>query len=220
MRVALIVIAALLALGLSAPGFVATQRAPNASISPTLSKDNSAEAPVRSAPAAPIPGQLPSNQNSRLPSSPVGPPTAGVLTFDDGPWPQNTPAALKALADECLKATFFEIGVHAVWHPEITKQVIEAGTTVGAHTWSHKDLARNPYAKDIELAEQEIEMGNTDDAAISASKHYSSERLVGTTELCTDGVARRPAAAVATSSPRSSRRLRQISVTVSSYFFR
>ena len=84
-----------------------------------------------------------------------------VLTFDDGPWPQNTPAVLKALADECLKATFFEIGEHAVWHPEITKQVIEAGMTVGAHTWSHKDLARNPYAKDIELAEQEIEMGNS-----------------------------------------------------------
>ena len=31
--------------------------------------------------------------------------------------------------------------------------------TVGTHTWSHKDLARNPYAKDIDLAEQEIEMG-------------------------------------------------------------
>jgi peptidoglycan/xylan/chitin deacetylase (PgdA/CDA1 family) len=29
-----------------------------------------------------------------------------ILTFDDGPWPANTPAALKALADECLKATF------------------------------------------------------------------------------------------------------------------
>jgi peptidoglycan/xylan/chitin deacetylase (PgdA/CDA1 family) len=82
-----------------------------------------------------------------------------VLTFDDGPWPQNTPAVLKALADECLKATFFEIGKHAIWHPEITKQVIEAGMTVGTHTWSHKDLARNPYAKDIELAKAEIEMG-------------------------------------------------------------
>jgi peptidoglycan/xylan/chitin deacetylase (PgdA/CDA1 family) len=82
-----------------------------------------------------------------------------VLTFDDGPWPGNTPAVLKALADECLKATFFEIGKHATWHPEITKQVIEAGMTVGTHTWSHKDLARNPYAKDIELAKQEIEMG-------------------------------------------------------------
>jgi peptidoglycan/xylan/chitin deacetylase (PgdA/CDA1 family) len=82
-----------------------------------------------------------------------------VLTFDDGPWPGNTPAVLKALADECLKATFFEIGEHAMWHPEITKQVIDAGMTVGTHTWSHKDLARNPYAKDLDKAEQEIEMG-------------------------------------------------------------
>jgi peptidoglycan/xylan/chitin deacetylase (PgdA/CDA1 family) len=84
-----------------------------------------------------------------------------VLTFDDGPWPGNTAAVLKALADECLKATFFEIGKHATWHPEITKQVIEAGMTVGTHTWSHKDLARNPYAKDIEQAKAEIEMGNS-----------------------------------------------------------
>ena len=82
-----------------------------------------------------------------------------VLTFDDGPWPENTPAVLKALADNCAKATFFEIGEHATWHPEITKMVIAAGMTVGSHTWSHKDLARNPYAKDIEQAKQEIEMG-------------------------------------------------------------
>ena len=82
-----------------------------------------------------------------------------VLTFDDDPWPGNTPAVLKALAGECLKAIFFEIGEHATWHPEITKQVIEAGMTVGTHTWSHKDLARNPYAKDIEQAKAEIEMG-------------------------------------------------------------
>jgi peptidoglycan/xylan/chitin deacetylase (PgdA/CDA1 family) len=82
-----------------------------------------------------------------------------VLTFDDGPWPENTPAVLRALADNCIKATFFEIGEHATWHPEITKQVIEAGMTLGSHTWSHKDLARNPYAKDIELAKAEIEMG-------------------------------------------------------------
>jgi peptidoglycan/xylan/chitin deacetylase (PgdA/CDA1 family) len=84
-----------------------------------------------------------------------------VLTFDDGPWPGNTPAVLKALTDQCLKATFFEIGEHAMWHPEITKQVIEAGMTVGTHTWSHKDLAKNPYASDIEKAKDEIEMGNS-----------------------------------------------------------
>ena len=82
-----------------------------------------------------------------------------VLTFDDGPWPENTMAVVKALTDNCLKATFFEIGEHATWHPEITKRVIAAGMTVGSHTWSHKDLAKNPYASDLELAKQEIEMG-------------------------------------------------------------
>ncbi|HEY2528046.1 MAG TPA: polysaccharide deacetylase family protein [Xanthobacteraceae bacterium] len=84
-----------------------------------------------------------------------------VLTFDDGPWPGSTEAVLKALADECLRATFFEIGEHASWRPEITREVIDAGMTVGTHTWSHKDLARNPYAKDSGKAEWEIEMGNS-----------------------------------------------------------
>jgi peptidoglycan/xylan/chitin deacetylase (PgdA/CDA1 family) len=65
-----------------------------------------------------------------------------VLTFDDGPWPGNTPAVLKALADQCTKALFFPIGKHAGWHPEILKQVVAAGHTVGSHTWSHKDLTR------------------------------------------------------------------------------
>jgi peptidoglycan/xylan/chitin deacetylase (PgdA/CDA1 family) len=82
-----------------------------------------------------------------------------VLTFDDGPWPENTPMVLKALQDNCVRATFFEIGEHATWNPQITKQLIDAGMTVGTHTWSHKDLAKNPYAKDIEQAKQEIEMG-------------------------------------------------------------
>ena len=37
--------------------------------------------------------------------------------------------------------------------------VAAAGMTIGSHTWSHKDLAKNPYASDIEQAKQEIEMG-------------------------------------------------------------
>ena len=82
-----------------------------------------------------------------------------VLTFDDGPWPENTPMVLKALTDMCVKATFFEIGEHATWRPDISKMVAAAGMTIGSHTWSHKDLAKNPYAKDIEKAKDEIEMG-------------------------------------------------------------
>ena len=82
-----------------------------------------------------------------------------MLTFDDGPWPDNTPMVLKALQDNCAKATFFEIGEHSTWRPDLTKELVDAGMTVGTHTWSHKDLAKNPYAKDIEQAKQEIEMG-------------------------------------------------------------
>jgi peptidoglycan/xylan/chitin deacetylase (PgdA/CDA1 family) len=82
-----------------------------------------------------------------------------ILTFDDGPSLANTPAVVKALSDECLKATFFEVGEPSTWHPEITKLALDSGMTVGTHTWSHKDLARNPYAKDIERAKTEIEMG-------------------------------------------------------------
>ncbi len=49
-----------------------------------------------------------------------------MLTFDDGPWPDNTRAVLEALAHHCTKATFFPIGKHALWHPEILKEVAAA----------------------------------------------------------------------------------------------
>jgi peptidoglycan-N-acetylglucosamine deacetylase len=80
-----------------------------------------------------------------------------VLTFDDGPWPANTPAVLKALADECTKAVFFPIGKHATYHPEILKQVAAAGHTVGAHTWSHANL--NSKKMTEQLVKDEIEKG-------------------------------------------------------------
>ena len=65
-----------------------------------------------------------------------------VLTVVDGPWQGNTPAILKALADQCAKALFFTIGKHAGYYPEILKQVAAQGHTVGTHTWSHKDLSK------------------------------------------------------------------------------
>jgi len=77
-----------------------------------------------------------------------------VLTFDDGPWP-TTPAVLKALADECVKAIFFSIGKHATYYPEILRQVAAAGHTVGSHTWSHKDLSR----MSVDDAKADIEKG-------------------------------------------------------------
>ncbi|MBC7578125.1 MAG: polysaccharide deacetylase family protein [Tardiphaga sp.] len=78
-----------------------------------------------------------------------------VLTFDDGPWPVNTPAVLAALDAQCLKAVFFPVGKHASWHPEILKQVLARGHTVGSHTWSHVNLAIKPPQE----AKDEIEKG-------------------------------------------------------------
>ena len=91
-----------------------------------------------------------------------------VLTFDDGPWEATTPSVLKALADQCVKATFFPIGKHATYYPEILKQVAEAGHTIGSHTWSHQNLTR----KKFEDAKYEIELG------ISAVKYAVGDKQI------------------------------------------
>ena len=86
-------------------------------------------------------------------------PREAVLTFDDGPWPGNTPAVLKALEDECTKGLFFAIGKHATFHPEILRQVYAGGHTVGTHTWSHVNL--NGKKMTEQMAKDEIEKGNS-----------------------------------------------------------
>jgi peptidoglycan/xylan/chitin deacetylase (PgdA/CDA1 family) len=80
-----------------------------------------------------------------------------VLTFDDGPWPQNTPSVLKTLADECTTGIFFPIGKHATYYPEILKQVAAAGHTIGTHTWSHATLTNKKLNED--QRKEEIEKG-------------------------------------------------------------
>jgi peptidoglycan/xylan/chitin deacetylase (PgdA/CDA1 family) len=80
-----------------------------------------------------------------------------VLTFDDGPWLNNTSAVLKALADQCTTGIFFPIGKHATYYPEILKQVAAAGHTIGAHTWSHANLNNKKLTE--QQRKDEIENG-------------------------------------------------------------
>jgi len=80
-----------------------------------------------------------------------------VLTFDDGPWPLNTPSVLKSLADECTTGVFFPIGKHSTYYPEILKQVAAAGHTIGSHTWSHATLTNKKLTED--QRKEEIEKG-------------------------------------------------------------
>jgi len=80
-----------------------------------------------------------------------------VLTFDDGPWPINTPSVLKTLAEECTTGIFFPIGKHSTYYPEILKEVAAAGHTVGSHTWSHATLTNKKLTED--QRKEEIERG-------------------------------------------------------------
>jgi peptidoglycan/xylan/chitin deacetylase (PgdA/CDA1 family) len=67
-----------------------------------------------------------------------------VLTFDDGPWPPTTPRVLAALANECVRATFFLIGKPASEHPGLVRRIAAEGHTIGHHTWLHRSLMQIP----------------------------------------------------------------------------
>ena len=84
-----------------------------------------------------------------------------VLTFDDGPNPPTTSKVLAALAQECVKATFFLIGKFAAAHPDMVKRIAAEGHTIGHHTWSHPSLMRIPAAR----ATEEINRGIAADEA-------------------------------------------------------
>jgi peptidoglycan-N-acetylglucosamine deacetylase len=78
-----------------------------------------------------------------------------VLTFDDGPVENSTEVILDTLAHECVKATFFMIGINAVEAPELAKRVYDEGHTVGFHTFTHPDVENISY----ETAKADIAKG-------------------------------------------------------------
>lgn len=59
------------------------------------------------------------------------------LTFDDGPTPEITTWVLKTLKQYNAKASFFVIGDNVRKHPEILKETVHAGHTIGNHTQNH-----------------------------------------------------------------------------------
>jgi peptidoglycan/xylan/chitin deacetylase (PgdA/CDA1 family) len=65
-----------------------------------------------------------------------------VLTFDDGPHPPATTKVLQALAQECVRATFFLVGKSASEYPDVVRRTAAAGHTIGHHTWSHPSIPR------------------------------------------------------------------------------
>lgn len=59
------------------------------------------------------------------------------LTFDDGP-SNLTDQVLKILKKEDVPATFFVLGGNAKKMPEVITRIVEAGHTIGNHTYNHE----------------------------------------------------------------------------------
>ncbi|WP_142604303.1 polysaccharide deacetylase family protein [Solitalea koreensis] len=81
------------------------------------------------------------------------------ITFDDGPIPQVTPFVLSELRKYNAKATFFCIGDNVNKHPEIFKQVISEGHSIGNHTFNHLNGWFTPtdeYIKNIEKCNKKV----------------------------------------------------------------
>lgn len=75
------------------------------------------------------------------------------LTFDCGYENGNTPAILEALKKHEVPATFFVVGNFLTDNPDLAKQILADGHTLGNHTMHHPDMSR---ISDLASFEKEI----------------------------------------------------------------
>jgi peptidoglycan/xylan/chitin deacetylase (PgdA/CDA1 family) len=74
-----------------------------------------------------------------------------ALTYDDGPNDPYTLRLLETLALHGVHATFFLIGRYVRQCPEIARQIVQAGHTVGNHTFTHPLLT---FKSETEIRQQ------------------------------------------------------------------
>jgi peptidoglycan-N-acetylglucosamine deacetylase len=83
-----------------------------------------------------------------------------VLTFDDGPHPQGTPAVLETLRERGATATFFLAGEQVARRPALVAEIVAAGHGVELHCHRHRNLLRlspRDFLEDAERARATIE---------------------------------------------------------------
>ena len=68
----------------------------------------------------------------------VAPGRRAVLTFDDGPDPEVTPAVLDALEAAGARATFFLVGEQLMRQPRLGGELVARGHEVALHGFAHE----------------------------------------------------------------------------------
>ncbi len=82
-----------------------------------------------------------------------------ALTFDDGPWPGQTRHVVRILKRFHVHATFFMIGREVQSRPDVARDVVRAGMTIGNHSWDHP---QDPAFADLVPSRLHTEIANTD----------------------------------------------------------
>jgi peptidoglycan/xylan/chitin deacetylase (PgdA/CDA1 family) len=76
-----------------------------------------------------------------------------ALTFDDGPYPVDTPVLLATLRAAHVQATFFLIGRDAEQYPGLVRAIAADGNEIANHTETHPNLDElDPAAVTAELS--------------------------------------------------------------------
>lgn len=108
------------------------------------------------------------------------------LTFDDGPTPEVTNWVLKQLNHYNAKATFFCIGKNITNHPDILKNTIQNGHTIGNHTNHHLNnwkVSSKTYIKDVEQTQEILKQQLNIDVAKLFRPPYGKIKLKTTKKL-------------------------------------
>ena len=82
-----------------------------------------------------------------------------LLTFDDGPHPESTPAALRLLKKHDARAIFFVVGRRIERAPHVLKMILDEGHALGNHSFSHPlegSPPFGPYLKDLRKCQAHI----------------------------------------------------------------
>ena len=95
------------------------------------------------------------------------------LTFDAGYENGNTSAILDALKKHQVKATFFVVGTYIDSEPELIRQIIKEGHTVGNHTWHHPDMSHISSIEDFQKELEYVETAYKNVTGKNMTKYWS-----------------------------------------------
>ncbi|RTL62947.1 MAG: glycosyltransferase [Pseudonocardiaceae bacterium] len=102
-----------------------------------------------------------------------------ALTFDDGPDPTWTPQILDVLERNKVPGTFFVLGSLGAQHPDLLRAIVDEGSEIGIHTFTHPDLttvSQDRLTREIDQTQLVI-AGATGQVSYLVRPPYSSETL-------------------------------------------